>query len=307
MGRIKVKSTWIYAVLSVVVAAYLTVMWILSTSAADRRVCTGVTITVHDTASYRFVTPEELARELGGFPRRAIVTPLSQLNIDSLERLLRSMDKIEQANVTILTDGRVHIDIHPMHPVARIFSSDGSSYYVSRSGKRIEADARYHLDVPVVVGDFPGCGLRVGSLMPLLDYISADTTLEQFISMIKVDSPNDIILVPIIRGHVINLGDTTNFEDKFKRVRTMYRKVMPARGWEYYDTISVKWGGQVVATRRNKILSEAEEIVETSNFETVDDETMHAPGQKMNDDKLIPVHKHQQPEAAKADSAKKTN
>ncbi len=32
----------------------------------------------------------------------------------------------------------------------------------------------------------------------------------------------------------------------------MYRKVLPVKGWLYYDTISVKYSGQVVATRAKK-------------------------------------------------------
>ena len=40
---------------------------------------------------------------------------------------------------------------------------------------------------------------------------------------------------------------------------------MPVKGWTYYDTISVKWQGQVVATRREKrknttILTRADSI-----------------------------------------------
>ena len=31
---------------------------------------------------------------------------------------------------------------------------------------------------------------------------------------------------------------------------------MPAKGWETYDTISVKWSHQVVATRRKKAVKE---------------------------------------------------
>jgi hypothetical protein len=32
----------------------------------------------------------------------------------------------------------------------------------------------------------------------------------------------------------------------------MYSKVIPYKGWETYDTISVKFNGQIVATRRDK-------------------------------------------------------
>ncbi len=32
---------------------------------------------------------------------------------------------------------------------------------------------------------------------------------------------------------------------------------MPVKGWDFYDTLSVKWGGQLVATRRVKRLHHA--------------------------------------------------
>ena len=41
-------------------------------------------------------------------------------------------------------------------------------------------------------------------------------------------------------------------ENKFNRIKTFYKEVMPVKGWNYYDTISVKWRGQVVTTRRDK-------------------------------------------------------
>ena len=56
----------------------------------------------------------------------------------------------------------------------------------------------------------------------------------------------------MIKGHVINFGDTTMIENKFSRIKTIYKDVFPEKGWDYYDTISVKWNGQVVATRRKK-------------------------------------------------------
>lgn len=32
---------------------------------------------------------------------------------------------------------------------------------------------------------------------------------------------------------------------------------MPVKGWNYYDTVSVKWNGRVVATRRTKRLPQS--------------------------------------------------
>ena len=47
-----------------------------------------------------------------------------------------------------------------------------------------------------------------------------------------------------------------DIENKFEKLKLFYREVMPAKGWETYDTISVKWSHQVVATRRKKAVKE---------------------------------------------------
>lgn len=298
----KIKKSWIYAVLAVAMVAYVIAMLTISIEREASRMCSGVIVTVHDTTQYRFVSPEELVHELGSLPIEARNIPIQSINLDSIERKLNSFDKVEHAEVNLLTNGRIHIDVYPMRPVARIFPADtAASYYINRSGKRIMADARYHIDVPVVKGAFPKVGMPASGILSLLDAISADSLMRQLVSMVKVDSSVDIILVPRIRGHVINIGDTLNYADKFRRLKVMYSKVMRERGWEMYDTLSVKWPGQVVATRRDKSQEATEEVIETSNFEEVDAETMTAgsdvapgqvhPGVPAVDDKLIPAHK----------------
>ena len=97
-------------------------------------------------------------------------------------------------------------------------------------------------------------------------------------STVKQERDGDIIIVPNIRGHVVNFGDTSRVADKFGRLTAFYRNVMPRRGWEMYDTVSVKWGGRVVATRRDKALNTSMLAAATEEFDDIDDmETMVTP------------------------------
>jgi hypothetical protein len=139
-----------------------------------------------------------------------------------------------------------------MLPVARVFEGN-RSYYLNKDGKRISATARYHTDVPVIYGSFDST-ICAAHLLPLLRYINADSAWSTMITCIKVDGPNNVILVPIIHGHVINIGDLSNITDKFSRIKRAYCDILPIKGWNYYDTLSVKWKGQIVATRRAKML-----------------------------------------------------
>lgn len=296
------KRTTIYTVLFVVgallLAAYMVVALCFTSKAAGERVCEGVVITVNDTARLRFVTPREVARDIYPLIRNAKGSTLRSINIDSIERVLSGIDKIESAMVVVGTDNVVHITVDPMEPLARVFDSTGRSYYINKDGKRISASARYFVDVPVVQGDFIDSVFSARELLPLLDYIQADSLWSRVVTMVKVDSPRDVMLVPNIRGQVINFGSPDNFDSKFARLKEMYTRVLPERGWNFYDTLSVKWAGQVVGTRRHKELPK-QVVSDDEDEEEVDVATMLAaegvapgqviPGKKANNEKPIPA------------------
>lgn len=236
-------------------------------AALDR--VTGVDIKVADSSVHggrNFVTVDGITSELGTLPTDT--TLLADVDLRAIERKLDEVVNIETACVTRSQTGRIHIDVVPMIPVARIFSSDGSSYYINRAGKRLKADARYHVDVPVITGDLGRNGnVAAVDLIPLMNHIASDSLLNNLTTSLKVDPCGDVLLVPAIRGHVVNLGDPRdgNTADKFDRLLTIYRKVLPVKGWLYYDTISVKFAGQVVATKAKKRASRpiaAKELVD---------------------------------------------
>lgn len=250
------RKAIIRCALSVVLTAYLIFALGMSHDMVALDRVTGVEINVLDTGSHHgknFVTVDGISSEIGDLPTDT--TLLSKVDIRGIERRLDEVVNIETAQVTRSQTGRIHIDVMPMIPVARVFSSDGTSYYINRAGKRLTADARYHVDVPVVTGDIDRNGkIATVDLLPLMHYVASDSLLNSLTTSLKVTSAGDVILIPAIRGHVVNLGDPrdNNTSDKFARLLTMYRKVLPVKGWLYYDTISVKYSGQVVATRAKK-------------------------------------------------------
>ncbi len=242
-------------IITVLLLAYVVVAvsWSRTQAAAAR--CSGVDIRVTDTVGTRFVTAREIAREIGDLPDRAPGMLLSHINIDSIENILSAIDKIESVRCVTTTDGRVLIEVDPLHPVARIFEHD-RSYYINKDGKRISANARYHTDVPVISGRFDSL-FHPRDILPLVGYIDNDSTWSALITHIKVEDRRNIILVPLIHGHVINIGDIDDLDNKFYRLKRAYKEILPVKGWDFYDTLSVKWGGQLVATRRVKRLHHA--------------------------------------------------
>jgi cell division protein FtsQ len=233
-------------------------------------------INIIDSMHTDFVTAQNIKEEtLKVYPNINNATR-REINTHYIEQALKSLDNIEDVNFVYLNDGSLKCDVIPMVPVARIYDSKGS-HYINKDGKNMRANLRYHVDVPIIVGQFDK-DHSATSLLPLLDYIKNHPATDALVSSIKVDRNRDIIIVPIIRGHVINFGDTTDIVNKWERIKTMYRKVLPVKGWDTYDTISVKWRGQVVATRRVKKLAEPmlSYISEADSAYVDDTETMSA-------------------------------
>lgn len=262
------KTAVIRCVLSLILAGYLVFALCWANSMAASEACAGIDIRVLQSAASRnFVTPGEVRQLLGEWQLDRTDKPLHTIDTQRIEDSLEGIDNIEHARVERMPDCRLRLTVTPMQPVARIFDNHGASYYINRQGKRLTANARFRLDVPVITGAFDSVRTPV-SLLPLVNRIAADPEWDAIVSHVAVEPhTRDVLLVPMIRGHVINLGEPDDIDDKLSRVMLMYHKVMPIKGWNYYDTISVKWAGQVVATRRQKSIPEP-----LIRFDRADDE-----------------------------------
>lgn len=251
------KISVIRCVLALLLAGYAVFALVWANSAAASATCDAIDVQVIESpASRNFVTAEEVRRLLKEWGLDRTGVPMQSVDTRRMEENLEANSNIEHAMAERLANGHVRLTVEPMQPVARIFDSRGRSYYINRQGKKLTANARYRLDVPVITGDFPS-GSSAVSLLPLVERIARDSAWNAIVSHVAVEKrTGDVLLVPMIRGHVINIGDPDNLDDKLDRVMLMYHKVMPVKGWNYYDTISVKWAGQVVATRRQKSIPE---------------------------------------------------
>ncbi len=250
------KRTLLKILLTAVCAGYLVVALAVSHNLASRVQSRGFLVKVNTRPGAReFVTASDISRLLAEWKVDRPGQAASAIDLQGLEDRLNKIDNIEHANVSRLSDDRILVEVTPMIPVVRVFDRQGS-YYLNRTGKRLSASARFRLDVPVITGEFSP-EHPASELLGLVERIHGDSTWNAIVAQINVDPRSrDIILAPMIRGHVINIGDTTDIRDKLRRVMLMYRKVLPVKGWTYYDTISVKWRGQVVATRREKSIPE---------------------------------------------------
>lgn len=244
------KKTILKWLLLIILIAYATCITIWARNMADSNLCKGIDVYIENSSAPDTITRHGVLDELSRFPSKIIGAPATSINTLEIERYLGRLSNFESVNCIVNTDGRLDVRVVPMIPAMRVFDGD-KSYYINKDGKRIESKASFFVDVPVVSGKFSE-KFPARMVLPVSRFVENDPVLSKVIAMIKVDDKDNIYLIPRIHGHVINFGDTTRLEEKKNALLAMYRKVLPYKGWETYDTISLKFNGQVVASRRDK-------------------------------------------------------
>lgn len=247
------KKTLFKWIVLVLLMGYVGFMAIWARGEVDRHVCTGVVIDIDGTRSAAdSLAAASLRAELSKYPKKISGSRLNTINTLEIEKYLSRFNNFETVDCILTPEGKLRVTAVPMIPEIRVFEPDGKSYYINKDGKRIKADAKFFVDVPIVLGDFSK-NMKPTELLPVVRFIKGDPQLRDIVSSVKADGRENILLIPRIGGHVINIGDTTRLAEKRQGILTAYMSILPRRGWETYDTISVKFRNQVVCTRRHKL------------------------------------------------------
>lgn len=246
---------------------YVTVMAAWAINCDSNKKCNGIEVYIDNHAFMGdTITRKGVVTELARFDKDILIKPIDKINTRSIERFLSSFSNFESVECYTTSHGTLRIIVTPVIPELRVFDGD-QSYYINKDGKRIEANAKFFCDVPVVTGHFSK-NFPAKSLLPVTRRIARDSIFSHLVMMIKADGPDDIILVPRVAGHVINIGNASDLDRKLHNVLLAYREIMPYQGWNKYDTISVKFDGRIVATRRDKSkVNHTPELEESVDFD----------------------------------------
>lgn len=246
------KKTILKWILLIALLAYTAGMAVWAGHKASAHKCRSIDIIVQNvnSAAVDSATRSGVQQALSLYPLVLVNMPLNSIDTRKLEKYLARLRNLEEVHCVITADRRLQISVVPLIPEIRVFTGD-KSWYVNKVGKAVPASPDFFADVPVVTGNFKR-GFQPREVLPLARFIKTDKELSQIVSMIVARDKDNLLIVPRISGHIINFGDTTRLLEKKRALLAFYRNVMPYKGWNTYDTISVKFKGQVVATRRDK-------------------------------------------------------
>ena len=162
---------------------------------------------------------------------------------------------LTNVSAALSVSGKVVIRADQRRPIARIYYGS-RQLYIDREGALFPISRLGNCNVLVAGGNFTE-PLRVDSLNAQLQalwklacFIDDEKDYRYLIDQIFVERDGDLMMVPKVGSHVIEVGTPDNLEEKFDNLIAFYRKGMPRAGWDTYSKISLKFKDQVVCTKR---------------------------------------------------------
>ena len=165
--------------------------------------------------------------------------------LKTLEALLDSHINIKNAEVFMDLKGKLSIDIFQRVPLVRIITKD-KSYYLDDIANVMSTSSFYTPRVLVVTGD-----IEEKNHLEIFNFINTinknDFWKSQF-TQIHYQN-NEYILVPSVGNHKIYFGLLEDVNQKLDNLYHFYREVLPAKGWQTYSNINLKYQNQIVCTK----------------------------------------------------------
>jgi cell division protein FtsQ len=246
------------AAIWIVIGAGTIVILVAAIEKRNNQRCARIDIRITGVQNNFFIDKKEvisiLEKTNEGKPEKM---PLHSIDLASMETALKESQWIKNAELFFDNNNVLQVRITEREPIARIFTTSGSSFYIDSSLTRLPLSDKFSPRLPVFT-DFP-TDVKVLSKKDS-DLIKDIKTLSQFINanpfwMAQIDqvdiSPNrNFDLIPKLGDQVIHFGDAENCEEKFNNLLCFYKQVLTKLGWTRYNAIDVQFKGQVVAVRR---------------------------------------------------------
>lgn len=222
----------------------------------NKGLCDNYSITIKGVQSNYFIDKKDVEKLLKKGTKGEIKGQLiSDINLHELENMLEANTWISDAELYFDNKDVLHVSVTEKEPVARIFTTEGNSFYIDKKGERMPLSEKLSARVPVFTG-FPGKkklsvadSVLLRSITTVANHIFTDSFWLAQVAQIDITPERTFEMVPVVGNHIVKMGEGGDIEKQFNRLMIFYKQVLSKTGFDKYKVINVQYAGQVVASR----------------------------------------------------------
>jgi cell division protein FtsQ len=239
----------------ITVSAVSLVLLIAAIHTKNNKVCKGINVEINGAGNNFFVDAKQVTKILTS-TESIKEEPIENINLRVLEERLKTDNWIADADLFFDNNEVLQAVVVEKDPVARIFTVDGSSFYIDSTCEHLPLSDKLSARVPMFT-NFPTDRTRLSRpdselmacVKELALFIQGDDFWKAQVSQIDI-TPDGFEVVPTIGNHIVLFGDGEDYKEKFDRLFSFYKQVSTQVGFDKYEKIDVRFKGQVIATKK---------------------------------------------------------
>jgi len=231
-------------------------------SARQNAVCPDFKISIEGKNNQIFIDEKEivhLAKDNGVGKG----VPAKNINLQKIENTLTQNPWISHVKMYFDDGNNLCASIWESEPIARVFTLDGSSFYIDSATRVLPLHPSVIVRLPVFTS-FTSSNKKLSSPDSLLladvkkvaQFIVADSFWNAFVSEVNIRTDKTFEIVPTLGNTIIALGKGDSLDAKFGRLYSFYKQVWTKTGFNRYEKLDVRCYNQVVATRRGGVVAQ---------------------------------------------------
>ncbi len=241
----------------------ITALWIGLSKAAKHRTITEVQIVNNLKTPNALVDENYIKQSLFSKCGNPIGHSISSLNLSLFENTLENIGFIKKAQVYAELNGVLKLKVVYRNPILRVKNNQNQEFYMDSTGHKFQMKGILAVESVPISGFVPEPNLdqkvktyQGQQLAKLAAFLVRNPMWKMDFEQAYVDNKSQIIVIPRVGSHSIDIGDANNLEEKFANLRVFYRNALSAIGWDKYQTIVIKYKNQVLgkpSITQNKI------------------------------------------------------
>lgn len=222
----------------------------------NNKPCAEIKIEIRGAAKHMFIDEKDV-REILSTTGAITGNPIAALNLRAMESTVEKNPWVQNAEMFLDNNQVLEVRIDERQPVARVFTLDGSSFYLDSNSLRLPLSEKLSARVPVFTG-FPSDkpvlsgpdSVLLHNVVKLGKYILADSFWMAQVAQVDITPQSNFEMVPVVGDHIVALGNADDIDKKFHRLYTFYQKAWLQNGINTYEKLDVQYDKQVVAIKK---------------------------------------------------------
>jgi cell division protein FtsQ len=247
------------------------VLLVSAVNAEKLETCKSIAFTYEGDSSYQMVTSEELIQSV--WPSHASERPegkkVTSFDLFKIEQQIEKNPWIMDADVFFDHHDVMHINVRQRKPLTRLFTPEGSSFFLDADYKTMPVKTSDVLDLPV----FTNFSIKDNKLtaedsatmdriISLSGYVSSDEFWMAQVEAVNIQYDGSFELSMQLGDESVNLGKRSDWDKLFPKLKRTYEKFALDHSWGKYDRIDLQYKNQIVCRK----IAGGNSIIDSTNI-----------------------------------------